>query len=162
MTIVGVTGHRPEKLGGYSPQVRRRLTDLAMAALDRHKPASVISGMALGWDIAIATAAIELNIPLIAAIPSKGQELRWKPDDQKLYRQLLETATEVHYVCEPGYAAWKMQKRNEWIVDRCNRLLALWDESPSGTGNCVEYARSKDVEVVNLWRSWVKYSGVRS
>jgi uncharacterized phage-like protein YoqJ len=34
-----------------------------------------------------------------------------------------------------------MQVRNEWMVDHCNDLLAVWDGSDGGTGNCVRYAQ---------------------
>ncbi|WP_206759019.1 hypothetical protein [Anabaena azotica] len=50
-------------------------------------------------------------------------------------------------------------KRNEWMVDQCHRLVALHDGSTGGTGNCVNYAKSKKVHIVNLWKSWVKYRG---
>lgn len=158
--IVGVTGHRPDKLGGYSDEVRYRLFQLAVAVFKRYQPAAVISGLALGWDTEVATAAVHVGVPLIAAIPFEGQELKWRPEDRKLYHQLIDLSAEVHYVCSPGYAAWKMQKRNEWIVDHCDLLFALWDGNKSGTGNCVEYAQSKGVDVKNLWQSWVRFSGV--
>src|SRR3546814_16271306 len=53
-----------------------------------------------------------------------------------------------------GYAAWKLQKRNEWMVDHADELVALWDGSRSGTGNCVAYANTSGKPVVNLWPSW--------
>lgn len=60
------TGHRPDKLGGYGAGVSSRLVDLARAALLRCRPNEVMSGMALGWDTALALGAIELGIPLTA------------------------------------------------------------------------------------------------
>jgi len=158
--IIAGTGHRPEKLGGYSNTVRERLTDLAAAYLSSRNPTKVISGMALGWDTAIALAAIKLHIPLIAAVPFKGQESRWQLPDRERFNYILSVASEIVIVSDGGYSASKMMVRNAWMVDHCDRLLALHDGSSGGTGNCVNYAIRKDVPTDNVWKSWVKYKGL--
>lgn len=157
--IIAGTGHRPDKLGGYSGIVLQRLTDLARASLLKCEATEVISGMALGWDTALALAALELGLPLTAAIPFKGQESRWPPSSQKTYQYILSClpSDRIVIVCEGAYSRSAMQKRNEWMVDHCDRLLALWNGSDGGTANCVRYAESR-VHVVNVWKSWVKYS----
>lgn len=38
-----------------------------------------------------------------------------------------------------AYSSAAMQVRNEWLADRCDALLALWDGSPGGTANCLRY-----------------------
>jgi predicted Rossmann fold nucleotide-binding protein DprA/Smf involved in DNA uptake len=62
--ILAFTGHRPSKLGGYGSDVDLKLTRLATKVLDDLKPEQVISGMALGWDQAVAFAAIRAKIPV--------------------------------------------------------------------------------------------------
>lgn len=47
-----------------------------------------------------------------------------------------------------------MQIRNEWIVDRADRIIALWDGSFGGTHNCITYANKRKVPVDNLWDAW--------
>ena len=131
--IMAVTGHRPEKVGGYSDEASKRLTTFAEEMLKFYKPEAVITGMALGWDQAVAEACRQLNIPFIAAIPFKGQESKWPRESQVHYRELLSCAKEVVEVCQPGYAAWKMQRRNEWMVCRATRVLALWNGTSGGT-----------------------------
>lgn len=153
--ILAGTGHRPEKLGGYNnPVVEDRLRSLAIAALQEREPEKVITGMALGWDQILAEAARACGIPYIAAVPFEGQEKRWPSASQVYYRALLKDAAEVVYVCLPGYAAWKMQARNKWMVSRADRMLALWDGSPGGTGNCCNIARIRKVPIDNLWARW--------
>lgn len=159
--ILAGTGHRPDKLGGYGAGVSSRLVDLARAALIRYRPNEVISGMALGWDTALALAAIELGIPLTAAVPFEGQERKWRPEQQEQFRAILALATTVVVVSPGGYAVWKMQIRNEWMVDRATAMLALWDGSGGGTGNCIEYARRRKIQIVNLWAAWAKYASAR-
>lgn len=159
--VLAGTGHRPDKLGGYGADVAKRLVDLARAALTKYHPDEVISGMALGWDTALALAAIELGIPLTAAVPFEGQERKWQPEQQDLFRAILARATNVVIVSAGGYGAWKMQVRNEWMVDRATGVLALWDGSTGGTGNCIAYARTREVEIVNLWAAWERYAFAR-
>lgn len=151
MLIIAATGHRPDKLGGYHPEITNRLRLLAHRYLVERKPDVVISGMALGWDTAVAGAALLAQIPLVAAIPFEGQELRWPESAQRVYRELLAACVRRHVVCPGPYAPEKMQRRNVWMVDHCNRVVALWNGSPGGTANCVRYARSQPVPVDNLW-----------
>lgn len=150
MVIAG-TGHRPEKLGGYTNDAFLKLVKIATEWLKENKPDKVISGMAMGWDQALALASVRLNIPLICAIPFKGQERQWSSSVQKFYNKLLDKASEVVYVSPSGYSSKKMQIRNEWMVDNCNVILAMWDGSPGGTGNCIKYAKSKNKKIINLY-----------
>jgi hypothetical protein len=159
--IIAATGHRPKKLGGYSDRILFRLTDLARAYFLRNNPGKVISGMALGWDTAIALAAIELKIPLIAAVPFPSQGGNWKNEaDRTRYREILEQASEVHTISPDPYSAGKLQIRNCWMCDRADKIVALFDGTSGGTANCLKYATNQGKEIDNLWKSWVKYSGV--
>lgn len=159
LTIAG-TGHRPNKLGGYSERIHSRLTALATAAL-RLQPdvPHVISGMALGWDTALAQAALDLGLKLTAAVPFAGQERTWPAESQARYHNLLGRATEVVTVSDGGYSARAMQLRNQWMVDQASLVLALWDGSHGGTGNCIRYAQSVNCPIRNVWTSWVKHRG---
>jgi uncharacterized phage-like protein YoqJ len=152
--ILGVTGHRPDKLGGYTQTVTDRLVELAIGCLRNKKPDGVITGMALGWDQVIAAACIYLSIPYIAAVPFKGQEIMWNAEARKHYQALLDAAMYIEIVSPGGFSALKMQKRNEWIVDSSDEILALWNGSSGGTCNCVLYAKSKKVPVLNCWVGW--------
>lgn len=151
--IIAGTGHRPNKLGGYSQEAQDKLVNIACMWLGDNisHGDKVITGMALGWDTALALAARQLSIPYIAAVPFVDQQKMWPQKSKNLFVDLLATADSIKYVCEPGYAPWKMQKRNEWMVDNSDMVLALWDGSNGGTANCVRYAENKNKEIVNLW-----------
>jgi len=159
--ILAVTGHRPDKLGGYSSLAMRRL-DLFAEVILRHWTIEntiekVITGMALGWDQSVARVCVALDIPFLAAIPFAGQERLWPDASKQVYNTLLRQAIEVVTVCEGSYTSHKMQKRNEWMVDHADVLLALWNGTTGGTRNCVHYAERKQVEVVRLWDDWQKF-----
>lgn len=155
--IVSFTGHRPDKLPnketGYklpNPTYIHVCQQLEKTLLDL-KPEKAITGMALGIDQWAANICIKLGIPFVAAIPFLGQEKAWPEKSQKTYRALLKKAAEQVIVCEGSYAPAKMQIRNEWMVDHCDTLIAVWDGSSGGTGNCVRYAKSKsDLLIITI------------
>lgn len=149
--IYCATGHRPNKLGGYGTDIHEGLIHLACSFLGRTAPDKIISGMALGWDLAWAEAGILSGIPVVAAIPFTGQEGKWPKYSQDYYNDTLDKCSEVVIVSEGGYASWKMQVRNKWMVDNSNGVVALWDGSEGGTGNCIKYATKKDTVIHNLW-----------
>jgi uncharacterized phage-like protein YoqJ len=154
--ILAATGHRPDKLGGYDSATDDKLRGLAALFFRQlhQAPDAVISGMALGWDMAWAEAAIAADIPVIAAVPFDGQESRWPLASQDRHGRILLRCREVVTVSRGGYSAENMQRRNRWMVDRADWLVALWDGSPSGTGNCVRYAQAAGKPIYNLWQWW--------
>lgn len=162
--IVAATGHRPDKLGGYDLNAAKIVENFARIVLRDEQPDMVISGMALGWDTAIAKAAVALGIPLLAAVPFKGQESKWPYKKQEEYYNLLRAANDIVYVSDPPYSAQKMHIRNEWMVNECDLLLACWDGSASGTYQCIAYARNiqrykTDLHIKNVWEDFVRYRG---
>lgn len=148
------TGHRPNKLGGYGQDVFDRLVALAERHLLELIPELVISGMALGWDQALAQAAVNLKIPFHAYIPFAGQEGRWPKQSQQLFYQLRVAADKRIHTSDGGYAPYKMQMRNRRMVDASSLVLALWDGSSGGTANCVAYASKTGTEILNIWDEW--------
>lgn len=152
--IIAATGHRPDKLGGYSYAVDRELISLAVAYLEEARPEKVITGMALGWDTGFAIAAYCLGIPFIAAIPFAGQHYRWDPEHIRRYHEILSNAAEVTIVSSGGYSAHAMENRNRWMVRHADRIAALWDGSSGGTGNCVRWATKRGKPIDQLWTRW--------
>lgn len=166
--IITVTGHRPDKLGSwaeYEAITLPRLVDLARQEFTRLAPSHGITGMALGWDIACAMAFYERGIPYIAAVPFLDQDKRWNSRDRARYLEYIQKAKSVVYVDRlpkyqvgtlppDTYHAAKMQRRNEFMIDHCTQVLALWDGSSGGTGNAVEYARKTGKPIINAWSSY--------
>ncbi|MGB3204763.1 MAG: SLOG family protein [Crinalium sp.] len=161
--ILGVTGHRPKKLkvtNAYSDEVLKALMRVALKHLRELEPCQVITGMALAWDTASAIAALHLEIPVVAAIPFEGQELSWPEPSQVRYHKILNKIArnrgEINIVSEGGYSAAKMLRRDEYIVDCSDIILALWDGNCSGgTAHTVKYAKSKKRSIINAWSDWV-------
>ena len=48
------------------------------------------------------------------------------------------------------YFAGCYQMRNEWMVDRSNLVIAVFNGQKGGTKNTVDYAKRKSIKVVNV------------
>ncbi len=166
MNVIACSGHRPMKLGGFSVKARKRLVEYAKFVLGPLEPDRIISGVAQGWDTAIALAANDMGVHWEAAVPFKGQEAVWPEASQEAYRDLLKTAYVIHYVSSPGYSVFKMLERNIFIVKWLanwhqsgadSLLLVLWDGEKGGTSHCIEVAGARAISVTNLWDNWKEY-----
>jgi len=144
---LGFTGHRPNKLGGYSEDNARQwitgFTNFLERGAQYYDSVEVISGMALGVDQWVAEAALNLNLPLHAYIPFPGQENAWPASSQQVYRKILNQATTTTTVSQGPYNPSFMQIRNQAMVDAADRYVAIWDQTSGGTANCVAYARKQ-------------------
>lgn len=127
-----------------------------------------ISGGALGFDTIAFHVVKSLKeghdyIKNILAVPFKYQYIKWTKSDIDRYylmRQTADMVVEVDrlpdyqniYVPIGSYHVAKMQKRNEFMVNNCDMLIACWDYVKSGgTYNCIKYAvkQNKPILVIN-------------
>lgn len=159
----GFTGHRPDKLGGcYSlkhPEaikIMEKLTPILEQLINEEGINRFVSGGAIGFDqIAFWTVQKLKNtysdLKNVVAVPFKNQACKWS-DKETLhwYDKMLQVSDEVIYVDElpkyevvgvpiGEYHVTKMQKRNEFMVDQSRIMVACWDGTKGGTGNCVNY-----------------------
>lgn len=147
------TGHRPEKLHKPEEQVKKDLEAAILQAMDDGF-VTFISGMARGVDIWAAEIVLRIResnptIHLVAASPYRGFESRWSADWKGRYNVILQKADLVRFVCS-GYSHNCFQRRNEWMVDRSARVIAVYNGEPGGTRNTIEYAKSNLVECLLL------------
>lgn len=148
--IIGFTGHRPDKLGGYKVPnpVYIKVCNEIQKILKEQKPEKIISGMALGVDQWAAYIAYKMKIPFVAAVPFEGQEVKWPAKSQDTYHHLLTKASEIVITSAGGYSAFKLQTRNRWMVDYSDKMIAVWDGTTGGTANCINYAESLKKEII--------------
>lgn len=183
---LGFSGHRPTNLGGYAKyeEYLPSLVALAKGCIERFgrnenedpntanqdadrtvtnasANVQVITGMALGWDTAVALAAIEMELPLIAALPCYGYEQSWpKREDKDRYHFILSNCHTIWIGSVGGYSYDGLVNRNEVIVNNSNKVIFLWDKKPKGgTYNCWNYAQEVNRECKNVWGSWSKKMG---
>lgn len=155
--IICVTGHRPNKLYGYNLKDSRwvNLKNEFKQLLRENNCTEAISGMALGVDTVFALAVLELKeegyaIKLHCAIPCRNHSCKWQRESVDLYNKILKSADIVKIVTDEEYKPWLMQKRNEYMVNLADKVIAVWDGTPGGTANCVTYAQKVNKEIVRI------------
>src|SRR5260221_1806202 len=143
--ILGISGHRK-----YNQDHYNHIYIETKKVLKQFKPEKIISGLAIGYDQLAAVIAFRNNIPVIGAIPFVGQENVWPEKAQETYRKSVAKCCETIIVCDGGYAVWKLMERNKYIVDNSDIMLAYFSGDLSGTKNCLEYAKTKNKQIINI------------
>lgn len=146
--IIAVTGHRPNKLWGYdlTHPYYLAMQRYFMEYLKEHKCTDAWTGMALGVDTVFAHAVLCLKyegypIKLRCAIPCKNQSSAWQDPSRNHYKEILSMADQVHMVTDKNYTPECMEIRNKFLVNHSDRIIAVWNRSRGGTGNCVHFAK---------------------
>jgi len=150
---VAVTGHRPTKLGYEFEHVGPYTDALKLLFTDffcKNDVELAITGMALGVDQIFAVCAIRCKVPVLACLPCPEQSERWSKKAQADWNMILRHRLVTYEVVSKAYTPKCMQQRNEFMVDACDLLLAVWDESGGGTAKCVHYADRVDVPRATL------------
>ena len=175
--VIAFTGHRPEKLPGGTANpnhpgrtlIKEKINSLLSQALAKYgetHQVAVIAGGAQGIDTDAAREALKLGIPYMIAIPFEGQSRRWETEAQERYQKMCRLANPeiaealaingervrqgAVYISEGGYEYAKYGKRDRWMVDHCDALIAVYNGSPSGTGKTYDYAKSVGKRVLRI------------
>lgn len=161
---LSVTGHRPKKISNKLYDVNSDLSKTYISyfksyiksLLEVHDTINCITGMALGVDTLFAIAVLQLQnsaypVYLTCAIPCLNHSSKWPSSSTKIYDAILLRADDTVLVTNQAYTRDCMQLRNEYMVDHADSVLAVWDGTPGGTANCVNYTKSvgKPVDIVS-------------
>lgn len=143
MKTASFTGHRPERLGGYDKNDPKNVKVRAFlkTAIERLRDEGFeefVSGGALGVDQWAAEIVLELGLKLCIALPFAKYGENWPPQSL-VDLEALKAKARVVVVCEGGYfdengkpLHWKNHKRNEWMKDNSECIIAVWDGKPEG------------------------------
>ena len=145
------TGHRQKKLSSSPEEVKQWLSDQIMNAIDDGY-VTFITGMAMGVDIWAGEIVTKLResdprLHLIASVPWPGFSARWNAEWKNSYESLLKKADLVKYISK-RYDPSIFTKRNLWMVDHCNRVIAYYTGEDGGTKDMILYAQEKGIETV--------------
>lgn len=142
--VVALTGHRPERLGFLeldfeTPFEWRRIIDWLKDQLLILDATDTYCGMASGCDIAFGIATMEINnktwvkkyydrnkISLHCVLPCKNynNHIKWHEILKYGADEWIELADEFYKGCD--------NVRDQYMVDHCDVLIAIWDGKKSG------------------------------
>lgn len=144
--ILAGSGHRPEHIatGRYTvDEVRDKIYDFYVDLLRWVRVREVVSGLARGFDLWLAWAALESDTRLVGAIPHPEQTRGWPEESKDEWRTIVKNCAEVETI-SPAY--WEkdgdnaLYARNRWMVDRCTHLTSFWQGTRGGTAWTNDYA----------------------
>ncbi len=162
------TGHRPQKLGYgensiQCDELKNKLSELIRELIEKEGVTHFISGVALGVDTYAAEIVLSLKaqypyITLECAIPCETQAIKWNERDRDIYYDIL-SKCDKETLLQQKYTADCMQRRNEYMVDNSDFVIAVWNGQPSGTGNTVKYAQqnSKSIFLIESKTMEIKF-----
>ena len=156
------TGHRSQKLPFRFNEQDERCIKLKEALkeeieqiIEENGVTDFISGMAIGTDIFAAEIVLGMKkrypqLWLECAIPCENQAAKWREADRDRYFDII-SRCDKETLLQTRYTPNCMQNRNKYMVDKSDYVIAVWDGTPSGTGNTVRYAEkcNKKVIIIN-------------
>ena len=148
------SGSRSLKL---DPEMFNKVFTRLVEMIRQSKPSMLITGMAEGFDEALALAAMATQTPLKAMIPFKGfgnhywgKESLTKQSRLAEYKQILAYAQKtggVEYICSDWRGAdgrWSMTHRNEAMANSCDKAWVYNPVTP-GTKQFHDYCENKRI-----------------
>lgn len=145
------TGHRKIPPEQRAEVVRRLKKTIIELVNDDYRYFG--AGGALGFDTLAAQVVLRLKsdfpqIKLILVLPCVSQAEGWSQHDKEVYESIKERADKVVYTSRE-YSKGCMHKRNRHLVDHSSVCVCYLKEITGGTAYTVEYARSKNLRVIN-------------
>jgi hypothetical protein len=152
VTSLGVTGHQCIPPGAWDFVVKG-VQDILREA---EPPIHAVTSLAAGADQLVAGELLRAGAHLHVVVPSREYERTFTSSaDLAAFRALLDAAqavTRLDYA-EPSEAAFLSAGKS--VVDRCERLIAVWDGKPAGgvggTADVVRYAQDIGRTVSVVW-----------
>ena len=131
---IALTGYRHERLGfdnNLNHPSWYSLIDWMKSKIQEYKATDVYSGMAEGCDMAFALAAIKIKqygypLKLHCVLPCKNYQ-----SSHSLYDYIKNRADEWVELSDEFYKGCD-NVRDQYMVDHCDVLLAIWDGNKSG------------------------------
>lgn len=154
------TGHRPRSFSfGYdetSPEylsLRQRIRNVIVQVCNAGCR-TFYCGMAEGVDLWCGELILELRdsfdppLKVIPVVPFLSQPKSMTPLNQKRYHRIMESSDE-RYLVSREYTKACFQKRNQFLVDSADALIAVFieTETRSGTGQTIRYAKRKNKKI---------------
>jgi uncharacterized phage-like protein YoqJ len=152
------TGYRPQKLSYLKEEsseayqrLYRLLTKQIRAAIDEGYD-YFISGFAEGVDLIAAEIVLHLkndgfDIQLEAALPAMNQSEYWDDYQKGIYFVLLDKA-DFRKCVDHKMTKYSCLKRDEYMVDQADLVIAVFDGKKGGTAYTLNYAKDKNR---NIW-----------
>lgn len=163
LKVCTITGHRPTRFkfkyketNNGCKRLKRRIREQLVLLYERGVRVFWVGG-ALGVDMWAGEILLEMqllpeyrDLELHIALPCPKHDSAWDVRSQKRMAALIRHSAECVIVGDSLNAA-NYQRRNRYMVDRSDVMLAVYDNDRSirsGTGMTVHYAQQKGIPII--------------
>jgi uncharacterized phage-like protein YoqJ len=155
--ICCIAGHRPQHFPfGYDENSKeyiklKKILKKKIEKLIQEGAEHFILGMELGTDTWAAEIILELkekypHIILECALPYVAQSIEWTTLQQERYCEII-TKCDIKTIVNQEYFPTCFYERNKYMVDKASLVVAIFDGNFSGTGQIINYAKKKGIDV---------------
>ena len=130
---IGASGHRDLSNEGAQQFAARSVRALLTSYSQRYPDLVLCAPLATGADQLFVQTALDLHIPVEAALPSEQYETHYASEEEReTYRWLLRQCRAIHIqpFSAPNDDAYLANGR--WIVEHSDLMLLIWDGHPAG------------------------------
>jgi hypothetical protein len=142
--VIGVTGHRDlhsDQIPRLREIIREELEKLS--AMCSHSPLVMLNSLAEGADQICAEVALQMGIPLIAALPLQADDYSKDFSDMARNTFFDQCASAAQVFVVPPIEEYESLTRHFsyrqagiYVANHCHILIALWDGTPAVAGGC--------------------------
>ncbi len=151
--ICAFTGHRVIKA-----EHELKLSDLLERAIKYAYDRGCVdfyAGGAIGFDTAAAREVLKFrlshpDVRLVLILPCRNQSEKWSERQKAVYDFILNEANEIRYVSDI-YRDGCLKERNMRLVENAEMLVAYVGRSDSGAAQTARMARTRGIDVYNLY-----------
>lgn len=162
--VLGFLSPGPDALWGYRLSsikyqvLKNKLKDIVERALKKYTHIELHSGLALGADTLWANLILELQaiygedaISFVADIPSQNQADTWTSKDFEKWNDFLKKANTVNNYYKEGMTYTDaLIARDNGIIDQCDLLVAVYDETVPTIKRTLEYATNTNTYIYSI------------
>jgi len=159
-TTACFSGYRPKKFNYADPVILENISiklAIAIFALVDKGYSTFLFGGAPGFDILAARAVnyaktVKKDIRLVCVLPCDDFHLSNEFDDfwRKQYLKVTPLCDSIITLTEQYHRNCYMD-RNKYMINHSSQLICLFNGTKGGTYNTIEYAKSNNIAVTNLF-----------
>lgn len=154
-SVIAVTGYKPHEIGVFQekheqlPYLKNALKRKISETIQAYGTEWIVTSGQAGVELWAAEAVIELkaegiDIKLATIAPFFEQEEKYAEPTKELYREVWEKSDYKDYITKRPYESpEQLRMKNDFIVQKTEAMLLVYDEATDGTPKFYEEAALK-------------------
>ncbi|SDN32340.1 SLOG family protein [Alkalicoccus daliensis] len=160
-TVIAVSGYKPHEIGVFKekheqlPYLKKAIKRKIHEIIEAYGTEWIVTSGQSGIELWAAEAAIELKAEGVAVkvatiAPFFAQEEKYSEPTKELYKHIWEASDFKDFITKRAYEGpEQLRMKNDFIIQKTDALLLVYDETTAGTPKFYEDAALKRQENTN-------------